>query len=162
MATIRRYSQKTLPAWVKEQILNRRRWNALCRRFVLHTYAKEALDSASLIWVAFEDDEVKGFLLALDDSFNTVLDGKPRPVCRPDEWYVDVVCSVPGTGIMSRFYSDAKKANKRAIRLYSVERAIPYWKRAGFRECDDCNSIRCYRKTYKKDDTQFRMLKCLS
>jgi hypothetical protein len=130
---------------------------------VLHTYAEEAVKAAQIIWVAVHEKEVKGFVLALTHTFKTRLDGKPRPVCKPDEWYVDVACAAPGTGIMKRVYKDATKAGKRAIRLYAIEESIPTWKRHGFKECHSCSErSSCQPKTYKKDDTQFRMIKCLS
>lgn len=134
----------------------------MCQGWVLHSYAEEAVKAAQIIWVAVEEKEVRGFVLVLTHTFKTKLDGNPRPVCSPDEWYIDVACAAPGTGIMKRVYGDAVKAGKRAVRLYSIEESISTWKRHGFKECDSCSRLdSCRPKTYKKDKTQYRMIKCL-
>lgn len=157
-----RFSQTTLPGAYRRQILSSTTWNKLCRGWVLHTYAEEAVKAAQIIWVAVQEKQVKGFVLVLTHNFKTILDGRPRPVCKPDEWYIDVACATHGTGIMKRVSKDAVKAGKRAIRLYSIEDSIPIWKRHGFKECDSCSEqSSCRPKTYKKDATQFRMIKCL-
>ena len=159
-----------LPKKYQNQILKRRNWDNMCQGNVFYEdYAKNAVLSAEKIGVVLMDRKVVGFLLALTSKFKTNLDGDPKPVCLPHEWYLDVICVSPrakgaGKQLLTTFYKKAWEAGKTAIRLFSVKDAYNYWsKKQGFVECElPCEKKKCFRKQYKQDLAQgVRMTKCL-
>lgn len=181
--TITIYDQDTLPNSLRTEILSSGCWNSMCRGLVPWdggSYPRNAVNSAKYIIVAtmnpyqrsqyvdysrmVDDDNcesVVGFLLALDSDFISPLTG--TNVCRKNELYLDVVCSLPGWGcgrkLITRLFKEASRMKKKQIRLYSVPGALDMWKKYGFKECE--NSIKgtgCYRKIYDEDPDQgYRM-----
>ena len=110
--------------------------------------------------------KVVGFLTSYDDSFVTHLDRKAKPIAKPNELYLDLVCSGArggGKTLTSMLYKYAKLFNKDTVRLYAEENAYNYWKSKGYVECDDaCNYTECRRKRYYHDpNAGVRMTKCL-
>lgn len=170
-AAIRLYSDETLPKTYRAQILEAKNWRRMCRSSVPYSQAftVNALKSAQIIVVAVLRGRVVGFLLGLTSSFLTTLDGRPaRPVCRPDELYLDVVCADPemrgaGWAMIHRFYRKAQQNGKKAIRLYATEKAQAYWEKHGFLQCEKaCTRSGCSTKRYKTDYNQgVRMTGCL-
>ena len=154
-----------LPEYI-EQIQNN--WDSMCQGSVDKAYSVNALSSAVYMIVNVDNnDQVVSFLLVLDHTFNSPL--TDEPVCKENEWYLDVVCAMPKKGygrrVIRELYDKAKEYGKDTIRLYAVKEAENYWKKVGFVECDQpCDFFQqeCYTKVYKEDPEQGkRMTKCL-
>lgn len=192
------FTQKDFPAAYRKQILTKKCWNGMCQSKVEYgdgVYPRNALDSAVYIIVATiapsrrqayiksthtsvvsrpippdSCQEVVSFLLVLDHTFITPIPKVPRPVCSPTEWYLDVVCALPGWGcgqkVIQRLFDEARLRQKTAIKLYAVEAAESFWRKIGFVECDNpCGKLlhrSCKRKTYAEDPLQgVRMTLCI-
>jgi len=171
MVTCRFYKQRTLPRAYRKQILNRRKFNKLCQGQIPYKWTSEELPKSFLIGVALRPvrrsnlpQEVVAFMLVYDHKHVTELDGRPRPVCRRKELYLNLMCSgLKGAGstLLKAFYKKAKTLKKKVIRLYALEGALAYWAKHGFIECDDPEQLMgCYRRRYRLDRTGgFRMTK---
>ena len=185
VCTIHEFTGTTLPQAYRDQILDSTHWDAMCRSSVPWedgSYPTNAIDSAQILLVATVDahewrhlypghggldrsvpDIVVGFLCGLTHTFLTSLDGRVKPVAEPHEWYLDVVCTLPGgcgRKLIEQFMGAAMRNGKRQIRLYAVEAAYNIWKRYGFTECEDnrpgagTTPGNCFRRTYKADPGQ--------
>lgn len=177
---IRHFHKNTVPQTYMRQIDNEDHWEHMCRGSVnwnTDGFSAAAIKDAQIIILALKKSPkgrsrkpmtVVAFLFGFDSSFKTDLDGKSKPVCKPYEWYLNVVCGDPkykgiGRRVIEYFYQKAQRNHKTAIRLYSVKEAFDFWKKQGFKECETTCTDTCKhkRKRYKNDKTAVRMVKCL-
>ncbi len=159
------FSQESLPEAYRKEILSKQCWNNMCQGNVIYRspgnfYAKNAMDSATYIIVATipsdkrksyidsrqnQESErtigkdscrnVVSFLFVLDHRFITPLTGKP--VCEPSEWYLDVVCALPGWGcgrwVIEKLYNKAREAKKNRHQALLRRKSIPHMEKAWIR-----------------------------
>ena len=152
------------------QILNRYRWAHLCQSSIPYKdFGRNAFQNAEITLLLVSGQVVEGFLLGLTPNFITTLDVKPKPVCRPDELYLDLICvsnqAKGGGQLLQRAFENlARSQGKTAIRLYATDLAYPYWVRQGYTECENPRNHRsCFRKRYRADKDQgVRMTKSIA
>jgi hypothetical protein len=65
-----------------------------------------------------------------------------KPVCKPNQLYLDVVCALPGFGCGQTLLKALKDLARKtpeitSIALSSVSTAIPYWEKQGFTHCPE-------------------------
>lgn len=182
------FSARTLPPAYRKQLTERKGWDTLCGKQIPFAVSKNAVPAAQIIGLVLKTKrknnkkkrksgkkkpmEVLAFLFGLTHLFMTDLDGKRKPVAKKNEWYIDLVCSSGkqkgmGSRLINAFINRARQRKITAIRLYSVDAKILYWKdKMGFVECDvPCGdrAAKCTRKRYKKDPQQgVRMTKCVN
>ena len=112
------------------------RWksNREKREFVRHSIRK----SSRIFTVTAHD--LCGFATVFDSSFDTLLDGDLRPICRPDEWYIDLICARKGYGsaLLKDIKHRARLAGKSQLRAYVLPDACRFFERHGFRRKENC------------------------
>jgi hypothetical protein len=176
MRTHHTYTSKNLPPWIRKALVTSTEFKELCSGAVTQGDVKHAITFASHIMVSTEKTttqpdsssrkrRVCAFIILLDHHFQTTNDGDPHPVCKSNEWYIDVICSRckgEGKALLQYLYRKAFLSGIQQIRLYSVPKAFSFWKHQGYMECEDgCNSSGCARKSYQKEPTERRMVYCL-
>jgi hypothetical protein len=152
------FKQNTFPDSYRQQILDKKYYKKLCPGGIpIYDWTSEELPKASLIGVNLKPNtnQVSAFMLIFDHKFYTKIDGKYQPICGKNELYLHLICSgFPGSGgeLLNKLYIKARALKKNTIRLYSIDKTIPYWAAKGFIECDDpIHLMGCYRKRDKYD-----------
>ena len=86
------------------------------------------------------DHDLCGFATVFDSRFHTVLDGDLRPICRADEWYLDLICARKGYGssLLQHIEQCTRLAGKRQLRAYVLPNARNFFERHGFRRKENC------------------------
>lgn len=134
-------------------------------------HAKQALGQAEIILVSYHKGKPAGYLLGLTHNYTTQLDNRPRAVCRPDQLYIDQICSKV-TGLTyhnTLFLVDTFKRYARCIMgknslvTYAPENRRSILSELGFARCkNECG--RCEKdfvKYEKLPSLGYRWTSCL-
>jgi ribosomal protein S18 acetylase RimI-like enzyme len=185
-----------------KQIKDEKNWNRMCRCGVPYwaeeedgiSYATNAVDAVfnSNGYVALALDRpyhyakytLKGFALLLTHEFDTTLKTplgkplKPKPVCDPDELYLDVICAKrtrrDRSPIGRQLYAHIERVamsrlGRKAIRLHAIADKVGFWTKMGYVQADVLEKGKCKSDVtikpyvYPQDPEQgVRMTKCIA
>lgn len=114
-----------------EREFRRDRRNAphgLCRGALPMSYLLGALAAADIIAVGSSGPHITSVILALEPTFISPVTQKP--ICKPHELYMDVVCSfyryrLCGAATIDQFMQHARRRGVRALRIYATQASRP-------------------------------------